>query len=1091
MQSTSWANRALATSRPSGSVVIGLLGAYAFECDGQAVAPQTWQRSHARKLIQLLCSAPRCSELRDTVLTSLWPDSENERARNRLHHTVHFIRKAWEQVPLSARPQLTVGTDRVTLVPAENTLIDVQAFVELAESDLCDGHAQLDRLERALALYGGPLAADWDGCEVIATRRAWLANLRESVLREAVATATEIGLADRALHHAHQLALLLQSDCRAHCQYALLLADYDRADAALLHCHAARPLIAAEDAGALAELELTVQHIQQRANRGGEQRAHAAAAPVLVDTPLPVAAATFSAARAPAPNGPLLGYDHVMQLCVQNIQDPFSVLTTVVGPPGAGKSLLAATVAQRLQSSFRHGVLWLDASLLHNQQALLLALRGALAQAFAPAATRVEQTQVNPAAAVADMLRGKELLLVLDGLPALDGQLGLGDVVKLAGHDARWLATSWSACHLRGERLVRMEPSFLLQTPAANGSSAAALILQRSCAGAAHTQGPRALQAMERIATALDGVPQLLELAGAWLTSMSPNELQARLNRDPSALLRQPVDGVDPRATYLAQRVVAWLEPATVQMRGMLSLLGRCQSWLVREDIEALLDRPGLALVDALIEQAVRHQWLLRRVSGTQQVSEFRVPRIVTAALRLQGDADELVCSRSRIESWLQQGHMATHAADTHHPGAASLWFDAHIADLDTAIVSSIEAGRLQSAALICKAHAPHWSLQRHAERVKTWLEALGDTMQSLDGPTAAPLLVARARLRAHLGDTHRACDDANRALACIDRDREAELSRHALHLLQHYGVNQAASTMAPTPLLHRGVEAGETLLRVAQLALRSGQLCQALPLCVQARQVFEYFGLANGVVRAHQLRAKTAYALGDTELATRCLTEAERAAQRHGDLREVQRAQLMKADVLLSQMQFSQAIELASAQMSRNDTAEDPALLARGMGTVAWAYYGQGAYRLAQALCAQLREQVQHSRNPALLLNTSILSALIEARCQRPAQALQNACSALELLMTSAPCPETQGDLINGAELAVGLGRPDLAGPLLRSLQAFSSKPEHRLRDWIGARAASLAAVQAQCNQDEDTELPLRSQFDVLSTLTTVRGAM
>ena len=79
----------------------------------------------------------------------------------------------------------------------------------------------------------------------------------------------------------------------------------------------------------------------------------------------------------------------------------------------------------------------------------------------------------------------------------------------------------------------------------------------------AHTQSPRALQPIEQIAALLDGLPLLLEIAGQALTSMSPNELHARLKRDPLALMREPrapeQDGLhasERPAAQLVQRVV-------------------------------------------------------------------------------------------------------------------------------------------------------------------------------------------------------------------------------------------------------------------------------------------------------------------------------------------------------------------------------------------------------------------------------------------------------------------------------------------------------------------------------------------------------
>lgn len=1093
----------LPSNRPT--VVLRLLGEFAFEYANQPIAPTTWQRSHARRLIQLLCSAPRCSESRDTVLSVLWPDSDEARARNRLHHTVHFIRKAWDELPPAVRPQITVSAERVTVSPAADTLIDVQVFVALAEADLPDTEQQLLSLEQALAMYVGPLADGWDGAAFIDARRAWLARLREKVLREALNTACELGQTERALHHARQLALLLESDGQVQCRYAALLADSGRPDAALLHCQTVRPLIAAEDTTSLASLDRTIQQIQQRANRSGERlndSANHASGQRTVEPKSIDASTCPGIARAPAPAGLLIGYDAQLELCVRCLHDPYASVTSVLGPPGAGKSLLAATVALRMQAHLRHGVLWVDVSQICDPLGLLEALSDSLTRCFAVTACDLQ--------AITQTLRGKEILIVLDGLAASGNDLGLSALTASLGRDTRWLVTADAACHLRGERFVRIEPQLLLQSPCAGAPSPAAQILQRHCVLAAYTQGPRALQTIEQIASVLDGLPLLLEIAGQALTSMSPNELHARLKRYPMALMREPQSSEEatalshePPSVRLVQRVLAWLAPASAQMRGMLYLLGHCRSALTREDIAVLMNRPGEAVINALIEQAVRHQWLLRSMSEPAAnssfgaSSEFRVPRIVTAALGLLGDDRELTCSRTRIEYWLCLGHLVAHdeasaslfqSEKTGGDTAASRWFDAHVADIDDAVVACLDTGRLDAAGRLCKAHAEHWSVEQHGTRLKVWLEGLGDKMDALDAGTAATLLVARARLRVHFGDMHRACEDASLALAQADRERDGNVSQQALRLLQNYGlVRGHVEPVRAQSLLQRGVDAGESLLRVAQLAVRHGQLIEALPLCAQALDVFEYFGLAHGIVKAHRTRFRIAFALGNTDLALRCLTETERCAQRYGDKREVQRARLMRANVLLSQMQFSEAIAMASRLISHPDSSHDPALAVRGMGTVAWAYYGQGSFRLAQALCNDMRDQANQTRAPALRLNAQMLSALIEARSQRPASALRSACNVLDLIITSKPMGDVQGDLVNTAELASCLNRPELARPLLHALHNFSARPDHRLRDWVSARLDQLGGPEWAAELPPTFEDSASSQFDVLTTLTTV----
>ncbi len=1056
-------------------VQIRLLGEFAFEFQGRPVAAQAWQRSHARRLLQLICSAPKYTEPRQRVLAALWPDSDDARARNRLHHTVHCIRKAWEEVPEAARPHITVAGDHVVFVPAGNTVVDVQSFLAGVDADSAEAAERLANIDRALALYRGPLALGWDDCAEIEGRRVWLASLRESTLREALDTAVELERPTAALHYAHQLSLLLETDYEAHCRYAVLLADNNRPDAALMHCQNVRCSLDKGDTRSAELLSRTVHTIQQRANRRQE-------APAPSGEMQPAAAehrGLVLRSSVAAPRRQLIGYDVLVQVCAKCLADPYGSVTTVVGPPGAGKSLLAATVAHRTQAQVKHGALWLDCSSVTDTGSLL----AVIADALDPLCGHVAPEE----AALRRALCDKELLIVLDGLTVSAASVRLTQTMGLAGRDTRWLVTAWSALHLLGERVVHVEPSQLLLTRSADSHSSAAQIVLSLCAPSWRAHDSRSMPLIEQICASLDGLPLSLEIAARCLNATSPSELLARLQRDPCALMRESFDGANSPAAVLANSVRNWLGSAPPAARRMLSLLSRCRSWVTRSDIECLLGAgTDNGSSDALIEYCVRHQLLLRRAQSqlADPWSEFRVPRIATAALRLFEDATDPDWCRARIETWLSTGHRKAANDASGSTVGASRWFDDHVDDIDGAVIGWLESGLLDKAATLCAAHSAHWSLDRHAPCIQRWLEGLGVSMETLEARLAAPLLLARARLRIQLGDIHQACDDASRALAQIDIHPDDDVRRQAVHLIDRYSKQGSPLASRPGSISGRGVEAGESLLRIAQLAVRHGQLPQARLVCAQAVEVFTYFGLPHGLLKAHQYQAKIAFGLGNTELAMKYLADIERVANQIVDQRELFRAGLMQTDLLLSNMQFSRAIDLASNLMARGDSEVDHSLVARGTHAVAWAHYGQGAYPLAQGLCTVLRNTPSRATSAGLRMNTEILSALIDARCGRPADALRSACTALELMLHERPISDEQSDLINIAELTAHLQRPDLAAPLVQSLQRFSNRPDHLLRTWVADRVLALGKLMPTAKSNEPAPREPRAYPEVLANL-------
>jgi DNA-binding SARP family transcriptional activator/tetratricopeptide (TPR) repeat protein len=1058
---------------------IRLLGGFVVEHGRHPLASAIWQRSHPRRLLQLLCSAPKLSESRKLVLEELWPESDEARARNRLHHTVHFIRKAWECIPEAERPQLLVGAERVEFRPAPSTVIDVQLFCELAQMECQPLSEQLECLEQAISLYRGPLATDWDGSEVVERRRQWLACLREGTLGQAVTVAIELGRTDRALRHAEQLAQLLPFDCAAQCQYAVLLADSGRADLALQHCQSVRPMLQADAPEQLPLLNETIQTIQRRTNTTDAVSRSVAGDPQpTLEAPPVVAQGT---ARVPYAAGPMSGFDRLAAVCVECIEDPYGVLTTLVGPPGVGKTRLALSVAESLQRRMRHGALWVECSGLFTEQALCNALAQKLLPLCGPIAADT--------AALGRALSQLEILVVLDDIdPAVD-QRAFATLIAQAGADTRWLITAWTPRQLRGERIVRVEPQRLLRKDDTAAASPAAQIVLHNCPPVARAQAQRSLATVERIAVVLDGLPALLEAAGECLGTLSPNELEARLNRDPHALMRAPAAGdpIERDSALRLRRLMQWLELASPSLRDMLRLLGRCQSWLERSDIGLLLETSDEAAVDALVEYAVRHQFLLRRrrEDDVELCSEFRVPRSVVAAVQLFDHNTAGLSYQDKLERWLVVGHRVHQTASgaaangAISSARASRWFDAHVLDIDAVVLACIECGRPEAAAAILCAHAPHWSVGKHALRLKSWLDGLGQEMRGLDTGSAGTLLLARARLRVHLGELRNACEDASLALARLCRERDAFRFEEATQLLQRYGT--AGPAMAPqAPQLRRGVEAGESLLRVAKLAVRHGRLTQAIPLCDQAVKVFDYFGLPHNEIRAHHYRSRIAYSLGDLDLADRCLVEAERIAERIAATTELVRTRLMQADVLVERLQFARAIELAASQLALSVCSQDPLLAGRAVAIEAWAHYGQGAYRIARALCKDMRASQAQTGSTSLCLSIATLSALVEARIGSQAEALRTACEGLEWHRKNESLLDVQHNLINAAELAICLERPDLAQPALDSLAAYTRKPGHRLRPWMQLRLEQLlVSLNAPAGQAEPTSSPTVHETD------------
>jgi predicted ATPase/DNA-binding CsgD family transcriptional regulator len=227
-------------------------------------------------------------------------------------------------------------------------------------------------------------------------------------------------------------------------------------------------------------------------------------------------------------------------------------LLTLTGAGGVGKTRLALRVATEVRRAFADGV-WLvelaelrDPRLLPSTVATVLGLRDT----------------ADPAAGLAEFLRDRQLLLVLDNCEHLVDECA-ALVTKLlgAGGQLRVLATCRHVLHAEGEHVLRVEPMAVTHdgNPSAAGepvratrpSDAVALFVERAGAvlpGVEFT--PRDLAVVGQICTRLEGIPLALELAAVRLRVLSVDQLLQRL-ADRFALLT-----TGPRAAPARQRTL-------------------------------------------------------------------------------------------------------------------------------------------------------------------------------------------------------------------------------------------------------------------------------------------------------------------------------------------------------------------------------------------------------------------------------------------------------------------------------------------------------------------------------------------------------
>ncbi len=1024
---------------------------------GNRVLPDdAWRRTHVRRLLQLVAASGNASIARTELMKALWPEQDEERARNRLHHTIHLARKAFAVHLGPDVATLVIDGERVSIARSGGIQIDAQEFCAVVAGDDTEpGRPQ--RVERAIELYRGDFAADWDDCEHVHGLRTYFRQSYRALLCEGADSAVAGEDLQAASTWAERLVLAEPERPDRYRHVLLWLAESGAADSALTLLQQARGEVESElGKEAVAPLDELVKTIRMRANSTPGQGVPA------------LSGARRNMKRREIERAPerLSGRGIDMSLATEVLSDPACLILTLIGPPGVGKSALARELGFNIQASCRDGGLIVDATGAESPEALAQRI----AAAMCAEATVCSDT-------ILSTLRTHELVLVLDGLEPGDALAGY--VASLAGYarDCRIVVTSRWMLRVTGERVVPLTALGALgwTTPSQHAprAPAAALdVLLRNAPVHAirNTAAPSSREQLQRIAELLDGLPAALEVGARCLGFLEPAELLGALESDPLAFLESMAEA-DPKARCLIEDTCVWVDLAISDSRAILLFAAMFEGRFSRADLHALCRPEGEEAVEHALRVAIEASLMVRGsdYDGLREVSWFRFPSLVRCvlqrALAAQGLRPE---ARQRYLQWGLRGPDGATGpdglADHRSLASACAWFTLRVADVDALIVLLDDVGRGDEIVDFAERHARAWTLFRDPAPALRWLALALARCSGALRPARATLLLERARLLVRLGDTTRACYDAEQAFGLASllgaeplRERAAELLRMPGGLVPDDAAG--AGPWAPEARLLRAkvLEAGESLLGVARLAADHGELGHALSLSTDASLAFRSQRNSSGLLRALRYSARMAFAMGQTDLSREHI-DTMRPLVEMGEHRiEQARVNLLLADLALSDRKTEVAIRLATQELERAIRAADMSGQARAFRVLSWAHLAERWDQVAGVLGGQFLRCAQDSAEHGLIASAYLLHALLGARGGRPEDARQSL-RALQWLMTDMQSPiDLQSSLVVLAELAILLDRPAAARRLAQTLAAFAATPAHLLRPMTLAASKAL----------------------------------
>lgn len=451
---------------------------------------------------------------RDQLATLLWGDFPDDQARASLRNALASIRKCLGKEIIFA--------DRETIQfdPHPSLWIDVRAFQEMvANPDNTYTMTNIEKWQAAIDLYRGDLLADCCDDWLIPPREQLRATYIDLLLQLAQWWRTRSEYA-KANDYAHRILVVDPTNEKAHQNIIVnLIALGERSAACKQYKECERLLRVELGVEPSLETRTLYEWINQR-------EAKRTAAESLL-TNLPVRWLDFVGRKTECVEIERLIRHHR--------------LVTLIGVGGCGKTSLALQVARQLVNAFRDGAWWADLAPLDDEAMVAPTIAAALG-----VRESAQQTLEN---ALADYLRDKHLLLLLDGCDhVVDACASLVAMFLSRCAQVHILTTGREALGITGEVLWHVPPLSVpdpklywnAATKLPNVTSATIDALMRFDAVQLFVQRAALLNpnfvlnsknafAVAEICRRLDGIPLAIELAAARTRTMSVSQIADRL----------------------------------------------------------------------------------------------------------------------------------------------------------------------------------------------------------------------------------------------------------------------------------------------------------------------------------------------------------------------------------------------------------------------------------------------------------------------------------------------------------------------------------------------------------------------------------
>ncbi|MEV4360567.1 BTAD domain-containing putative transcriptional regulator [Nonomuraea sp. NPDC049625] len=663
----------------------------------------------------------------DVLTAAIWGERPPAGSANALQSLVSRTRRLVGHAAIESHPagyRLAVDADDV----------DVSRFERLA------GTGGLAALRQAEGLWRGPALADLAGLPFADNAAVRLDELRLSAAEDRLDL--ELGAGNDVLAELGPLAAA--HPLRERLQGLLMRALYAagrQADALDAYERTRRTLseeLGVDPSAELAELHLSIlRHDPQRQDRRRTRR-----------TNLRAQVTSF------------VGREQELAQLAKALET--GRLVTVVGPGGAGKTRLAAEVAERSADLAPDGVWLAELAPVTDPHDVANAVLTAIGGRDG---ARFEAGEGGAAERLAEVFAQQGALLVLDNCEHVVSAVAeLVDRLLGACPGLRVLATSRESLAVAGESLYPIPP---LEWPTgttedARGYSAVRLFAERAVAvRPGFTLDETTTRAVVEICRRLDGMPLAIELAAARTRALSVEQIAAKLD-DRFRLLSSGSRTALPRHRTL-QAVVDWSwDPLSGEERELAMVLAAFPGGATLEALEAVSGLDPLDALTALVDKS------LVELSGERYRMQETVRSYGMARLAESGQ------DRAVRDGHARHFLRLAEAADPGLRGAGQLhWLDRLRAEHDNVVAAlrfAADAGDAELGVRLPAAMWWFWFLQGMRIESVHWMRGVLDLPGEVPEELRPVRLALQGLVHQQLGDPAAAQETVQQALDLGDR---------------------------------------------------------------------------------------------------------------------------------------------------------------------------------------------------------------------------------------------------------------------------------------------------------------------------------